>query len=260
MACFCAPLAHADVLHDVNNSVGVSLGMSNIHYSEADKLNETGGATLDREKGNQFAFQLSGVREGSIGALSHIYTSLSFSAALGSICYEGYALKDYSTLNFNHSVEQYDVVAKVGKTFRLMPVFQLTPYVSYGFHQWNRFSYDKYNHHEVGLGILAQYAMSQKMVMDLDVNLSEVLGANAHAQGLATQSLSSKPAIGVMLAGDYKLTHNLFVTASYNFKHFSYGQSAFQAGSYHGLYSSTWYEPPSKTNTHTFMVGLKYVL
>lgn len=259
-------IAHADVLQDVNNAVGLSFGLSHLDYVESDSRNQLGGKPLDSENGNQYAFRASIVRDGDIGPVTNVYTELTASFSAGSVKYNGYQLDVASTTGFGHKVAfshnpmQYDLGIKIGKTFRIQPKFQITPYLSYGYHRWNRFDSEYYTHHEVGGGILAQYALTDKIVLGLDVNAAEVIGGQAYATGIPTYRLSSKPAIGVTVSGEYAVSKHLHLTASYNYRRFSYGQSnGSQTGVYGNQYSTGWFEPASKTNSNTVMIGAKYV-
>jgi opacity protein-like surface antigen len=255
-------VARADILRDVNNGVGISVGASILDYKELD--NGQFGRTPDSETGAQFSAQVNVVRDESIGPVNNVYTALFASLATGPITYDGYQI-DMASKNklgapntYSHKSSYFDLGVRLGKTFRLGQKFQLTPYVSYDYHYWSRLSFEQYDHHEVGGGILAQYAMTDKLVLGLDANAAEVIGAKA-TSSLPDEKLSSKPSYSLSVIAEYAVNKRLHLTASYTHRHFAYGQSGGVAGTFQGIHSDSWYEPASRTNTNTFMIGAKYV-
>ncbi|MBK3779838.1 hypothetical protein G3A43_06195 [Paraburkholderia aspalathi] len=256
--------APVDPLLAANNHYSVQFGLSNLSYHEADNENQVGGGrALDSEHGNQVAMQEEWSRQGALLGIPGVYTALGLTLSGGPTSYDGQAIDLKrpngigDSLTYHHASMMLDVDAKLGKALRVLPRLQVTPYLKYDFNFWKRSALETYTHHELGLGLLSQYALTPRTVVGVDVAVTKTLGAQVATTDGVTEQVSSRWTQSVGLTGDYALSRHLHLLASYQFRHFSYGKSAYVAGRYDGM-QAVWFEPTSRTTTHMVMAGLSY--
>jgi hypothetical protein len=268
-----------DAITAVNNEVGLSIGGENISYHEwqsGSSIPTQPDGYLDSNYGTMPAVGLSLTRQGSIFSISNIYTALSVQGAFGrtqysgsmshSICSgtPGTGLDDtrscgvkWEPYRTSTSDDTLDVSARIGKAFPLGARAQITPYVVFGAHAWNRNvpwlnGDDVYWNLIGGVGGLGQYALTNRLVLGLDVGALESFAANAHENGLDFH-LASRPMLTGTLSADYAATKHLHLTASYSVAHYRYGGSPSVC-----IGESCSFEPDSLTTTQTVMVGIAY--
>ena len=258
-------IAHADTtIARANNQVWLSIGGEHVNYSETDTTGITGTGTLDSEKGTLPAIQLGVTKQFDAFNVHNLFVQASLTAARGHTNYDGYlegfdSLGNFELVPFQNNTRSttVDFGLKLGKSFAFGPGSraQLTPYISYGYHYWDRnmegqYGYEeKYSHSVLGGGLLAQYALTDRLVTSIDANAGATIGAKMKTGGFSDFGLGSKAQEQLTLGADYAVTRKLHVNASYSLTHFEYGQSAMNNG---------YYEPDSRTTNQVFMVGLGY--
>jgi hypothetical protein len=260
-----------DAITAANNHLSIQTGLSDLSYVEHDNahhLSSSGGATLDSERADLPAFRAELSRQGCVLGIDNIYTSLGVSVAAGSTHYSGYSFtldgtnKLAGADEYHHVSAMVDVDLKLGKAYRVLPKLQLTPYLRYDFNYWARSSIESYMHHELGLGLLGQYAVTPKLVVSVDASMSAVFDGSDDTHGGVSENLAPRAAQNIALTADYAVSHRLHVLASYSFRHFSYGRSSTVTGNFEvspGVYEAgDWFEPSSSTTTNQFMVGVSY--
>lgn len=257
-----ASSAHAGTgIIGANNEATFSVGVHNLDYTEE---TSDGGwpGTLDSEKGNQAAFGVAFTHQGWVLGIPNIYTSVSTVLSTGSTSYEGYLQDGYGDLTpysgTTHNV-QYDLELRVGKG---LPIgtsgqFQVTPYLLYNYHHWQRqpggtYTED-YSHNAIGAGVLAQIAPNPYLVFSADFSYSAMLGAQVNVDSVPTMDLQNKPIAKLALGVDYAVTSHFHLNANYKYTSFNYGGST--PVNVSGM--SVW-EPQSKTRENLFMVGASY--
>jgi hypothetical protein len=134
---------------------------------------------------------------------------------------------------------------------------QVTPYIAYEYHRWVRDSIETYSHHMIGVGLLTQYALTPKLVIDADIGIGRTLGAQVQSRHGVDEQLGSRFIRSASIGIDYATSKRVHILASYQVKSFSYGQSETVEGTYAGMYGS-WYEPTSRTTEQTLSVGVAY--
>jgi opacity protein-like surface antigen len=275
MAACCASAHADDAITAANNEIGLTIGGENIAYHESAKevQNPAGpDGYLDSNIGTMPAVGLNLTRQGALFGIEGVYLSLNVSGAVGKTEYTtGSAVyqqcsgipgtSSYGTFcdsllgrySESHSNFTVDAAAKIGKAFMIGSHAQLTPYLEYGVHEWQRslsFCDCNYSHQEIGPGVLVQYALTRRLVMSANVSVTETLNARAREDGVDYR-LGSRPVETVGLGIDYALTRRVHATASYSLQHFRYGASPVIAGSL---------EPNSWTTNQAVMLGLAYAL
>ena len=255
-------VAHAnEAIVNANNQVSLSVGASNLNYHELDDYGVTGGGYLDSEKGTQPAFKLEATRQGSVFGINNIYLSSHVQLAKGNTDYTGYLQDEFGDLTpytARTKDTTVDVGFKVGYAFQIpsLPNAQVTPYVAYSFQNWVRdmtpspYGYkETYHHSTASVGVLGQYALSDRLVASADFNYGRTFGAGLSADGIADFTLGNSNVFGGGVGIDYAYTKAIHVNASYSISKFNFGQSDINNG---------YFEPNSRTIEQTFFVGLGY--
>jgi len=105
--------------------------------------------------------------------------------------------------------------------------------------------------------VLTQYAISSKLVIDADIGIGRTFLAEVRSRHGVDEDLGSRYVRSASVGLDYAVSRRMHVTATYQAKSFSYGQSEVVTGRYAGVYGQ-WYEPTSRTVEQTVMVGVAY--
>jgi hypothetical protein len=165
-------------------------------------------------------------------------------------------------LSFYDGTLNVDLAAKLGRSFRPTARLQLTPYVELGFHDWLRGAggTENYRHAEAGGGLLAQYAVTSKLVASVDVMAGRTFGAHMTALHGSTisASLGGTTYKRVGLGLDYAYSERWHFNAAYQYASFEYGKSDLTTGVYQGM-QGEWYEPASATRQNMVTLGASYV-
>lgn len=285
-------VAHAnESIEAANTEIGLSMGGQNIAYHEVglqsvgmpQAYNWAGGGAepdgwLDSQVGTMPAFSIALSRQGDLLGLNNVYLSAVVTGAVGNTKYGTYGWTPHYAANNQGMWETYGPIGeadqdfavdgsfKIGRAFELGQRAQITPYVTFGGRVWSRnvswfYGDDYYWHLAGGVGVLAQYAVTPRLVVGLDASAQEAFSANAHEGGVDFP-LGSRPMLAGALTADYRLTKHLHATASYSVQRIRYGNSPGEGPVYGGAmpgdptYQSM--EPQSRTVTQTVLVGMAY--
>lgn len=237
-----------------NNRTAFELGVSNLTYHEFDSRHQVGSEFLDSEHGNGAALETDWSRQGTLFGMNNIYTSVGLLTTVGALHYNGYKLTTGKPMQQTHPSSMLDLTMKLGKALPVTPSLQVTPYLGYVFHTWFRSGDETYLHHELGAGVLTQYAVTPKLVLGVDAMLARMLGPMVLTDGI-TPRPASRMTQTFALTGDYALSKTRHLVATYQYRHFGYGETGDYQGKYSGL-QGTWFEPSSRTSENTVMVGM----
>jgi len=262
----CSASAFADEPITVaNNELSLLIGVRDQVYHELDNYHQRGGEYLDSESGVQLAIRAAVSRQGPLFGIDDVYSAAALTVATGHTSYDGFAISQASPNGIGAPMQQNkigataDIDLKVGRAFRVFDPqrFQVTPYIAYEYHRWVRDSLETYSNHMIGAGLLMQYAITPKLVIDADVGIGRTLGAQVQSRHGVDEQLGSRFIRSASMGLDYATSERVHILASYQIKSFSYGQSKAVEGTYDGVYGS-WYEPTSRTREQTFLVGVAY--
>lgn len=253
-------LARADglaAIQAVDNEAGISFTRTNLDYHEPDSLYSTGTPNLDRESGNVngFTLNVSVLRNLLLG---NDYLAAKISRVSGTVGYYGFR-GGGTAYNGASGATLLDYSLRYGHAFVADEAAVFVPYLEIGRHTWSRNvgngvpgGYaENYQHNYVGVGVLAQYAVANSLVVSADLMTAQMFGAHisVSSSGL-NENLGNNPIVHVGLNADYAVWQNVHLTASMGWTHYSYGESA--------MNSTGYYEPASATGIRTASVGLAY--
>jgi hypothetical protein len=257
-------------LFSADNVVGLSLGSQHQHYSEY-----YGGSIADGNYGGvqpSYHVYFSALRDWR--NISNLYFAGSVSYANGSTTYNG-ALQNYLTgattpYSDRTPTRFVDWNIRAGKGFALNEDenVQLIPYLDYSQHYWDRLNgggegdySEYYRHRAVSVGVIAQYAPSDKWVLSAEAQAGYLFHATVLApshegiinlgNGYYLQGTNGPIKLGnhtTVMAGvgaDYAVTYHFHVTANYSWQRYGYGQGV----------NNDFIEPTSRTIMQRFEVG-----
>lgn len=254
--------AHAEPVGDIlaaNNEVGVSLVRTTVDYHELDSTRQFGNAYLDSEAGSVpgYALSVSVMRDLWLG---NDYLAMGSSHVNGSTAYTGGYIQGgtYHPTTATSGATLSDMWARAGRGFFVSEAAMVTPYAELGSHTWNRYvgqsspmGYpETYKHRYAGAGLMMQYVPMDNLVVSGDVLLGHTFSAAITTPHMSGASLGSSAMYRMGLGLDYRVYGNAHLTASVNWTHFDYGQSAVQPSGY--------FEPDSQTTNRTLQVGFAY--
>lgn len=246
-----------------NNQVGVDLLARRLSYTETD----TSGATMDTEKG----------RVPGIGAFASImygphngYLALSYEGFKGKTDYTGAYIGGggYGSLVGKSGAKITDIAVRDGVGIILNPAVMLTPYVTLGYHKWERNVGDgapggyneTYQHGFYGFGLLGQYSPVQRLVVSAHAMLGHTDGARIDAPDMGLSAdLGDGGLYQLGLGLDYGITAGLHVNVRVAYTAWRYGASApIYAGTNGAGQAQYLYEPDSRTTDTTLKAGIGY--
>lgn len=252
-------LAAESAIAAANRQLLFSVGRHKINYVEYDNYGVTASGVLDSENGSQNGGRIGFVYQTDTADVSNLYLAASYMSARGKTKYDGHlqsfttgAVIPYQTTS--HSTTT-DFQLKVGKGFAFAnDRLQLTPYVSYAYHEWVRDSrtdtygyLELYQHQAVGLGVLGQFALTPRLVGSVDVSHNAMIDPEMEVDDGPIFYLKSKSYSSIGLGLDYALSAQWRVHADYRYTRFKYGESPVVGG---------FLEPSSRTVQKTFFVGV----
>lgn len=264
----CSASAFADqTITAANNEISLSIGSHNVAYHEqfAEAWRGDHPQYLDSATGSQPAISLAVTRQVALTEATGLYASAAFTYAKGGTDYTGYWLEDTAKDDYSRPIAlrepsvTMNTDVKVGVAFRpsVLPRFQVTPFVAYGFHYWRQTSLVTRSQHAASVGLMTQYAVTPALVLSQSISIGRTIASRTYIDGLGTLTQLSRTTVAASVAFDYACTPNLHVIGSYQVARYRYGQTP---NPRFGTYGVTGYfvEPPSQLVEQTFMVGVAY--
>lgn len=107
------------------------------------------------------------------------------------------------------------------------------------------------------VGLLAQYAMTSRIVIGADLGIGRMFLAQVQSRHGVEEQLAPRSIQSASIGVDYAISSRVHISGNWQVQHSGYGQSNTVTGWYSGMYGS-WYEPTSRTIEQTLMIGLAY--
>jgi len=275
--------AYKRAIESADNQIGFHIELANSNYQE--KI--TPGPS-DTESGLIPGYGLSAKGLFDVGPVHNLFVDVTGNYRSGYVSYQaggyGFSASHYSDIG---------VEAKIGKGFFLDDSrVMLTPYLFGGYRNWNRqvlggiSPEEDYHNFYAGIGGMAQYAATKRLVLSVNAGMGEVLGAgmDANTQNIAAEvdafpyyanvpasihySLGSRPFYQAGIGADYRITKHLHLTLAADYEHFGYGASSVHSFTYNNplafffggpvTQSFGLSEPSSATSEFVVDAGLGY--
>lgn len=264
-----AAFAGIQDVESANNQFVAQFQYNYMHYAETANENETGsGGALDSEDGHITGYGLSGSVMKDVW-LGRDYFEAQYSAFSGKTNYMGGTQTNptFGSLVGESGAKIKEGSFRYGSGIVINNELMVTPFGELGRHQYVRTlvvgtpaSYQEtYTHNYFGIGALAQFSPSEKVVYSLNAMIGRTYGANLVAV-LPGPSVGFSAKLGnsmiekIGVSVDYAFTKNIHVNAGAEVAGWSYGASANQPIG-NGLYV---YEPKSTTSITTAKVGMGF--
>lgn len=266
-----------DPINQVNNSFAATINVMHFNYREdvvdawnTPPVSPNGSVPPGNveQYGNAYSLALN-VRN---VFFSRLYIDLLGEYATGKISYDGY--KKYSQpwqpLQMKNMSNFFNIDTKLGLILLDTEYFQLIPYAGIGFRYWSFESGNDYKYYNFKpiVGTRLNLAFFEDLVLSPYINLGKTLGAHSKAKeydrnnnniylGSVTHNLSSKLIREIGLEINYRLDHELFLTANVGHTNFGFGKSSWQDV---GDAGDKVIEPNSTTNELRFGLGIRFSL
>ena len=257
-----APVIVYNDIVDSNNQVILQAVATYLNYNEYDdgRFGGVPGTLLDTERG-----WVPGVGgKASVmqnWLVQNLYLSIEGSYSKGNTHYIGsIGGGAYGSFLATDGAKFSDVDGKVGKGFWVRPDVMITPYFTYGYHQWARAvnAGETYTNQYAGGGVMLQYSPVSRLVFTGDAMVGSTVSPNIFIAANPGSNFAVSTALGtsfiwkVGLGADYGITRNWHIMASADYASFKYGASATVFA------PDALYEPMSKSNITTVKVGVGY--
>jgi hypothetical protein len=265
LACLCtAPVYANDAILNANNLIDVDAVSQNLNYRENYDSVQT-GALYDTEHGNQAGIALSTSSQTYVMGIADVYAKAWLQYTNGKTNYSGGQLGgavQYTSKTYDNTL---DLGYRLGKGLVFdARALQLTPYLSYDYHRWGRsiqngvynnqtlYGGDEtYSHSSISLGLLGQWAVTDRLVLSADGSYGTAFASTMSAGNTQdTYALGNHHLTSVAFGADYALNRNLHLNASYSVTQSNYGSSALQ--------SDGSLEPNSTTRLGVASIGVGY--
>ncbi len=253
LALLASPLAFANPITRDLNAVSAGVTGTNFNYSEA--VPAVFGPS-DAETGIVPGFRVGLSGTYGVPFLGQMYTGLAYNQSGGNIGYrQGNRVRTLDSASF------YNVGATVGKPVFLARDIAVLPYVTGGYHQWNRNlqgpgGYNEvYSNEYAGLGVKGFYAVNRRLVLGAHAGFDAVLGGGVSAYLRQTRldasfQTSGQESLGLSVNYAVRPGWGLYADAGYT--HLNYtGGSVFYGGQAIG------FEPASQSNIVGVGLGVK---
>ena len=271
------PTVHAtdnDAFVRANNVLGLSFGSQHQDYREF-----IDGANVDSNIGSvKPSYRLYATAQRDLFGVSDLFFGASISYANGSNTYRG-ALVNWITgeqtpVTSRTPTHLFDWSLRAGKAFTLNEAasVQMIPYLDYSRHRWDRLDSgdigdysEHYNHTALSVGIIGQYAPTEKLVLSAEAQIGHIYDANVRVRSMEGPIYFSDGrdiyyvdgAEGPVVLGshrsrllgfyaDYAVTSAYHVTAGYRWQRFGYGRGV----------NNDIVEPASKSIMRQLEVGI----
>lgn len=243
-----------------NNQVGIQIISTNVDYTETGNGvfgSQTG--TLDTEKGRVpgFALSISTMQDVWLG---NDYIEAEYDHSKGNTNYVGGLVSPivtpYGSVTATSTAMLENYSARYGKGIVVSDKIMLTPYAELGHHEWDRGvnQGEVYTNNYYGLGVLAQYSPSGKLVLSANLMAGSTFSSNIVVNSGFSGALGNSTLARIGVAADYAFTQSFHGNIGVDYTSFSYGISGFYP---YGSTGVQW-EPDSKTKYTTAKVGIGY--
>jgi opacity protein-like surface antigen len=250
--------AHAGTsdIKAANNQVGFQLMSTHVDYTETGDGTFAPSGTLDTERGPVpgYALSISSMRDLWLG---NDYIEAEYDHASGNTEYVGGYLNPptpYGSVVGTSGATLTNYSARYGAGFVVNDRSMLTPYLELGHHEWDRGVNlgELYTHNYYGVGVLGQYASTDRLVLSARALFGSTFAANIVVNGAFSGALGNSVLFKAGAGADYALVQNLHATLDVEYTSFNYGISALYplGGGYYG------WEPDSSTKNTTVRIGL----
>jgi hypothetical protein len=250
--------AHAGTsdIKAANNQVGFQLMSTHVDYTETGDGTLAPSGILDTERGPVpgYALTISTMQDLWLG---NDYIEAEYDHASGNTEYVGGLLgpppTPYGSVVGTSGATLTNYSARYGAGFVVNDRSMLTPYLELGHHEWDRNVNmgETYTHNYYGIGVVGQYASTDRLVLSARALFGSTFAANIVVNGAFSGALGSSALFRAGVGADYVLVQNLHATLDADYTSFNYGISALYAL---GVYN-VW-EPDSSTKYTTIRIGL----
>ena len=217
---------YSQTLIAANNEIGVSFDSTQQYYNESIGDNESGSIT---------GLNLSVSSLGNMLTMPLIYEHLGYSNNFGNFNYTDSA----DGVNTTDNTNILTASARLGKAFVLNRQTMLIPYITYGYRKWDRniaststvSGYQEiYSYNDLGLGLIADYAVTHKLVLKGRVQYAEMLSNSLVANNLPGYpamafSLGNRPVYTLAVGLDYDIYGPVHLDAGIRYVKTSFGKS-----------------------------------
>jgi hypothetical protein len=251
-----ASAADFDILNS-NNQIAAQFVTTNFDYLETDA-----GMKVDSEGGWVSGAGASITWQGNF-AVKNFYFNAQYTYLNGKTDYVGSLLGGgaYGSATGKNGATVNDIDFRIGRGLEIGGNLQLTPYLGFGYHDWQRGANtgEEYWHAYAGAGLLVQWNPVAGLVLsghglaggtfDSQISIHTIPGPGGITGSTLTLGRADTERLG--FAADYAVTPRIHVNAGVEWVHFSYGQSNLDP-------TGTYLEPESRTNNTTVKVGVGY--
>lgn len=260
-------LANQETLLAVNNQARIQLINTDLDYDEYSGEYGTVPGLLSSESGanSGVSFSLSMLRDVIFG---NDYFNLQYSRVRGNTNYVGSTFEasaGYGSLRDTSGAKLTDFSMSYGKSIQITPSFLLTPYIQVAHHEWQRLvnNGQTYRHEVIGLGVMSQLSLNNKLVLGANVMLGRLVDSRINVKAIESLFPSFKTALGnavLCKAGvnaDYAFTQHIHANIGFDYSRFKYDDSAIVYFPNNPAVRAV-YEPKSDSTYRTLSVGLGY--
>lgn len=246
------------------NQQGIALGGMHQDYQEYNNGAMPGiGSILDREDGGikQARYNVSVMRKRALGNFAIAYAS-------GDTHYDGHSLSTGTPMTDTTHNNILSVRGDIGYAVLAGGDGLLAPEVEFGYHAWTRHidgtgQEEKYTHMQVGVGLRADYALTNHLVVDgaafvgktVDPRISGTSVFYFDSQGLG-EATYRRASLGV----DYRLGDAWHIGLQADYLIWRYGHSNPFVVGYNNGYYCCMQEPDSRTVQTTYLLQVGHRL
>ncbi|HET9121913.1 MAG TPA: hypothetical protein VFN52_00270, partial [Acidiferrobacteraceae bacterium] len=257
-----AALGGTGAIVAANNQVGGAWLTRHVNYTETDSY----GVTVDTEKGRVPG---AGLFASFMYGHHHGYLALSYEAFKGTTDYTGQLTSGggYGSLVGKSGAKITDIAVRDGVGIPLSPGFMLTPYVTLGYHKWERnvtqnmpSGYNEtYQHGYYGAGLMGQYSPARRLVLSGRVMLGHTDGARIDVPSVGlSEDLGGGGLYQLGLGVDYAVTTALHAGVRAAYTAWRYGAGAPIFVGYYNSQAQYIHEPDSRTADATLKLDVGY--
>lgn len=231
LVCFSSAFADTQDIKAANNQLSIQAVSTNVNYTETgDGRFHSSNGTLDTETGSVPGVAMTfSVMKNLI--LTNDYLQLHFSRNSGHTDYTGSLQSGgaFGSVVGQSGATMTDYSMRYGKGFAMSNNAMLTPYGELGYHKWQRdVNYgETYSNNYVGIGALAQFSPTARLVLSANALLGVTYDSNINIAGPTGFSgpLGNSSLYKLGLSADYAFTKSLHGNIGVDYTAFNYGAS-----------------------------------